>query len=378
MSESPPSFCDLAMPGVRGLQPYQPGKPMAELEREYGVTDVIKLASNENPLGASPVAIEAAREALADVHRYPDGNGFDLKAALSAHHEVEPACITLGNGSNDVLDLVGRAFLGPGREAVFSAHAFAVYPIVTQACGARARVADANPADHAMPYGHDLDAMARLIGADARVVFVANPNNPTGTWLDRDSLEGFLARVPPNVVAVVDEAYFEYASDPAYPDASKALSVFPNLVVTRTFSKIYGLAGFRVGYALSSPEIADLLNRVRQPFNVNLVGQAAAAAALYDSSHVQRSVALNRDEMRGLDEQLKALGAEVLPSAGNFLCFRIGGDAAALYEGLLRAGVIVRPVEAYGLPGFLRVTVGLPAENRRFLEALQGLLGETA
>ncbi|NJD08809.1 MAG: histidinol-phosphate transaminase, partial [Methylococcaceae bacterium] len=281
----------MAVAGVQGLTPYQPGKPISELERELGISNIVKLASNENPLGPSPKALAAISGLLGELHLYPDGGGFELKAALARHLNVGADQITLGNGSNDVLDLVGRAFLGPGTAAVFSAHAFAVYPIVTQACGAELRVAKAHDGGEGPAYGHDLKAMAKLIDEPVRVVFVANPNNPTGTYLRRDELRAFLAAVPPQVVVVVDEAYFEYVDFPDYPDCLQWLKDFPNLIVTRTFSKAYGLAGLRVGYAVSSPALADLLNRVRQPFNVNTLALAAATAALGDREHLDRTKA---------------------------------------------------------------------------------------
>ncbi|WP_440995930.1 histidinol-phosphate transaminase [Arhodomonas sp. SL1] len=382
--DSPIPFRDLAVPGVRDLQPYQPGKPEAELAREYGVTDIVKLASNENPLGPSPAAVEAVGRVAADLHRYPEGGAHDLRAAVAAHHGVAPEQLTFGNGSNDVLDLVARAFLGPGREAVFAEHAFAVYPIATRTVGADAVVAPAHGPEHAQPHGHDLEAMLAAITGSTRVVFIANPNNPTGTWLDGDALESFLERVPREVVVVLDEAYVDYALDcPGYLDGTRWLERFPNLVITRTFSKIHGLAGLRVGYALSCPEIADLLNRARHPFNVNAAAQAAAVAALADTDHVRRSVALNREQRAHLAERLAALGLRVLPSAGNFLCVEVGQRSDAVNEALLRAGVIVRPVGGYGLPRFLRVTVGTAAENERFLAALEaarsdGLIERTA
>lgn len=379
MSMSEADWARLAVPGVQALAPYEPGKPVSELRREYGVTDVIKLASNESPLGPSPRALAAAREAALEMHRYPDGNGFELKARLADRHGIDAARITLGNGSNDVLALIAQTFLGRGREAVFSRHAFAVYPIVTQAAGAVARVAAARGVDSDQPFGHDLQAMQGLISERTRVVFVANPNNPTGTWLDEDALYAFIRQVPGDVLVVVDEAYFEFARDlSGVPDASRWLDEFPNLVVTRTFSKSYGLAGLRVGYALSSPAVAELLNRVRQPFNCNAVAQAAALAALDDHDHLARAVALNSEQLRLMEGELQRLGLTVLPSAGNFLCFDVGGGAASVNEGLLRAGVIVRPVGGYELPGFLRVSVGLPEENRRFLDTLDRLISAPA
>ncbi len=376
MSDNRTDWTRLAVSGVRALAPYEPGKPISELRREYGVSDVIKLASNESPLGPSPKALAAAREAVAEVHRYPDGNAFGLKARLAAQHGVAPECITLGNGSNDVLALIAQAFLGPDRESVFSRHAFAVYPIVTQAAGAVARVAPALGGDSGQPHGHDLAAMQSLIGERTRVVFVANPNNPTGTWVGEGALRRFIEQVPTDVLVVVDEAYFEYAralSDDI-PDASRWLDEFPNLIVSRTFSKAYGLAGLRVGYALGHPDVADLLNRVRQPFNCNAVAQAAALAALDDAAHLERSIALNTEQLRLMEQELQRMGLAALPSAGNFLCFDVGGGAQSVNEGLLRAGVIVRPVGGYELPGYLRVSVGLPEENRRFLDTLDQLI----
>jgi histidinol-phosphate aminotransferase len=364
--------CDvaaLATPGVRGLQPYQPGKPIEELEREYGIRDIIKLASNENPLGASPVALDAARAALADIYRYPDGNGFALKSRLARRHGVEIAQITLGNGSNDVLECVARAFVTPANDVVFSEHAFAVYPIVTRAVGAAAVVT------RAKAWGHDLDAMRAAITSRTRLVFIANPNNPTGTWLRASELETFVRGLPEHVVAVVDEAYFEYVREPDYPDSSAWVGRYPNLVVTRTFSKAYGLAGLRVGYGISSAAVADMLNRVRQPFNVNSIALAAAAAALDDTAHLTRSIDANTVGLQALMDGCRRLGLDYIVSVGNFLCIDLGRAAAAAYEALLRQGVIVRPVANYGMPNHLRVTVGLPEENERFLKALEAVIG---
>jgi histidinol-phosphate aminotransferase len=371
---SPMSVCDLALPSVRGLTPYLPGKPISELQREFGLDRVVKLASNENPLGPSPLALEAARRALSDIHLYPDGSGFELKSALSRALGVAPAQITLGNGSNDVLDLVARTFLAPGVEAVFSKYAFAVYPIVTQAVGATARVAPAHDGSRGPRYGHDLDAMAGLVTPATRVVFIANPNNPTGTYLSRDALHDFLAALPEHVVAVVDEAYFEYVRAPDYPNALDWLDDFPNLMVTRTFSKAYGLAGFRVGYAVSGEAMAEFLNRVRQPFNVNSPALAAATAALADLEHLERSVAVNAEGLRSLEAALSERGYDCIPSVGNFVTFDLGGPAAPIYQALLREGVIVRPIANYGLPDHLRVTVGTAEENGTFLAALDRVL----
>jgi len=364
----------LAAPGVRALTPYLPGKPISELERELGLRNIVKLASNENPLGPSPKALEAARCALSELHLYPDGSGFAFKAALSGELDVRPEQIALGNGSNDVLELVARAFLSPQSRAVYSEHAFAVYPIVTQAVGAQAAVAPAHDGSHGPSYGHDLQAMAQRVDESTRVVFIANPNNPTGTYLTKSELCRFLSDLPEHVIAVVDEAYFEYVETADYPNCVEWLSDFPNLIVTRTFSKAYGLAGLRVGYAVSSLAIADLLNRVRQPFNVNSIALEAAKAALEDDEHLIRSVSLNRDGLRRLSEAFTERALSFIPSVGNFITVNVGRPAAPVYDALLRQGVIVRPVANYGLPDHLRVTVGTEEENRIFLAALDRVL----
>lgn len=367
-------FENLALPGVQALHPYQPGKPIEELQREYGVSDVVKLASNENPLGPSPKVQARLREEFADLARYPDGNGFALKQLLAQRHGVGMEQITLGNGSSDPLEFVVRVFVQPDDEVLFSAHAFAMYPIVTQAASAKAVVA---PAKH---WGHDLEAMAERITERTKVIFIANPNNPTGTWLGSDELDGFIASVPESVIVVVDEAYFDYAIDPAlkaedYPDTSTWLDRYPNLVVTRTFSKAYGLAGLRVGYSLSHPDIANLLNRIRPPFNVNSLALAAAEVALADQDHVARGVALNATEMSRVTQAVTDMRLSFIPSVGNFVCVEVGSDAAGVYDALLHEGVIVRPVANYGMPNHLRVTLGLEAENDRFLTALAKVMG---
>jgi len=368
-------FIKLCAPGIAELSPYVPGKPISELERELGICDSVKLASNENPLGPSALAVQAAAGQLGELARYPDGGGFELRQALARRHRVAPEAITLGNGSNDVLDLVARTFLAPGTEAVFSRHAFAVYPICTQAVGATARIAPAHDGSRGPRYGHDLEAMAALVGKKTRVVFIANPNNPTGTWLPQEQLYAFLRALPSHLVVVVDEAYFEYVAEPAYPDASLWLGEFPNLIVTRTFSKAYGLAALRVGYGLSHPDVAAFLNRVRQPFNVNSLALAAARAALDDDRHLREVVRCNREGMTMLEAGLRDLGLEWIPSVGNFLCVDLGRPAGEVDARLLRRGCITRPVANYGLPEHLRVTVGLDKENRRFLEALGEVLG---
>jgi histidinol-phosphate aminotransferase len=361
--------CELAPPYVRGLAAYQPGKPTSELAREMGVDEasIVKLASNENPLGPSPAALRAIEAQLGDLARYPDGNGFDLKQHLSRHFGVDPAQIVLGNGSNDVLELVGRTFLAPGTSAVLAQHAFVVYPLVVQAIGATAIEVPARE------YGHDLEAMAAAVRDDTRVLWIANPNNPTGTFAPASAVRTLLERVPRRVVVVLDEAYHEYLPDALRADTVRWLADFPNLVVTRTFSKAYGLAGLRVGYGLAHPDVADLMNRLRQPFNVGSIGQVAAAAALGDAAFVARSRELNAAGMRQLTDGIAALGLTHVPSCGNFVSVRVG-DARRVYPRLLQQGVIVRPIGAYGMPEFLRVSVGLEAENARFLAALRAAL----
>ncbi len=363
------SLAEQAPAYIRSISPYQPGKPIEELARELGLTEagIVKLASNENPLGMSPLARGAATAVLASLARYPDGNGFELKAALSARLGVEPAQLVLGNGSNDVLELAARAFLGAGRSAVFSQYAFAVYPLATIATGARCIQVPARD------YGHDLAAMATAIEPDTRIVFIANPNNPTGTFVPGRELEDFLARVPKDVLVVLDEAYTEYLSPTQRYDSLSWIAGHPNLLVSRTFSKAYGLAGLRVGYGVGHADVIDLMNRVRQPFNVSSVALAAATAALGDDEFIARSAEINRRGMAQVTEALSGLGLEWIPSAGNFVTFRVG-DAARVNDSLLRQGVIVRPIGGYGMPEWLRVTIGLPEENARFIAALEQAL----
>ncbi|MGB5611121.1 MAG: histidinol-phosphate transaminase [Sedimenticolaceae bacterium] len=361
-------FIDLAAPGLASLRPYVPGKPLSELERELGITGSIKLASNENPLGPSPGVRAALERQIDDLTRYPDGAAFELRRALAQRHGLDSACVTLGNGSNDVLDMIARVFLWSGRESLFSQYAFAVYPISSMAVGAKLRVAPA------LEYGHDLAAMQQMITDQTGVIWIANPNNPTGTRLGGSALRAFIESVPSRVIIVVDEAYFEYVRDDDYPDASQWLGDFPNLVVTRTFSKAYGLAALRVGYGLSHPDVADLLNRVRQPFNVDSFAQAAALAALQDQDYLRRSVELNRRGMQQLLEGVRRLGLDFIPSAGNFLTIDLGRDAGPVDRALLRLGVVTRPVANYGLPNHLRVSIGLEHENARFIDALERVL----
>jgi histidinol-phosphate aminotransferase len=369
MSSIPMAPGQLAVDNVQSLSPYVPGKPIEELQRELGISDIIKLASNENPFGPSPRALEAMRLALDEAWLYPDGSGHVLKQKLAASLGVQANQITLGNGSNDVLVLLAEAFLKPGLEAIYSQYAFAVYPIAVQAAGATPVVTPATPAGSAMPLGHDLAAMARALTPRTRLVFVANPNNPTGTWVPARPLREFIAGVPAHALVVLDEAYFEYTGGLDLQNGIDWLADFPNLVVVRTFSKAYGLAGVRVGYSISHPSVADMLNRVRQAFNVSVVGLAGAAAALDDKPHLEKAVHVAVTERARVATRLQASGTTVLPSAGNFLLLHAGADARERFERLLRKGIIVRPVGNYQLPEHLRVTLGTYEQNDRFLNA---------
>ncbi|HSH40696.1 MAG TPA: histidinol-phosphate transaminase [Arenicellales bacterium] len=357
-----------AVPDILDLAPYQPGKPMEELERELGVRDAVKLASNENPLGPAESVAAAVEAGMSGLRLYPDANGFALKEALSAHLGVGANRITLGNGSNDVLDLLARIFVMPGDEVVYAEYAFLVYALVTRATSGRAVVVPARD------WGHDLPAMADAVSSRTKLVFIANPNNPTGTWTDAAALEAFLQRVPENVVVVLDEAYCEYVNESAYPNGLDYLDRFPNLVVTRTFSKIYGLAGLRVGYAVASEGITDLLNRVRQPFNVNHLAQKAALAALADQEHVRRCRDLNQRGLARLSGLCDELGLGWIPSVANFLTVEFGERTTEIYQSLLHRGIIVRPVANYGMPGHLRITIGTAEDMDRLETALRELV----
>jgi histidinol-phosphate aminotransferase len=368
---------------VQAIAPYVPGKPAEEVAREYGIDDVLKLASNENPLGPSPRAVEALREGLADLHVYPDGSGFHLKRAIADHYAVRPEQITLGNGSNDVLELVARAYLEPGVNAVFSEHAFAVYALATQAAGARAKVVPARPADDpVMPFGADCAAMATAIDERSRVMFLANPNNPTGTWVEAAELRELLDAVPENVIVVLDEAYTEYVDDPDFPDGIELLAHYPNLVVTRTFSKIFGLAALRVGFAVSSPEVASLLDRVRQPFNVNALALRAAEAALEDAAFIAESRRVNARGLAQWQAAARTRGWRTLPSRANFITVLTPYPAGQVFERLLREGVIVRPLggdeDRGGLSTALRITIGTREQNERAIAALDRALTRLA
>jgi len=360
---------ELAPAHVREIAPYVPGKPVAETARELGLAeaDILKLASNENPLGSSPKAIEALRGALGDLAWYPDGSGHDLKSAISARLAVRPENIVLGNGSNDVLELVARTFLTPADSAVFSRHAFMVYTLVVKAVGARGIEVPAKD------YGHDLDAMAAAIRPETKIVFLANPNNPTGTFLPWEAVRAFVERVPSTTLVVIDEAYGEYLPPQRQSPTVGWVASFPNLVVSRTLSKAYGLAGLRVGFGIAHPEVAELMNRVRQPFNVNHLAMVAACAALGDEAFIAESRRVNAAGLVQLAKGFERLGLPFIPSSGNFVAVRVG-DAARVYADLLRQGVIVRPIAGYGMPEHLRVTVGTATQNERFLAALERAL----
>jgi histidinol-phosphate aminotransferase len=355
-------------PNIASLTPYQPGKPIDEVTRELGIADVVKLASNENPRGPGPAVLEAIRSACDSLSLYPDGNAFYLKQALAQHLGVDPQQLTMGNGSNDVLDLAARFTLTPGAEAVVAEHAFVVYRLATVAAGGTLVEVPA------LNFGADLSAMLAAITDATAIVFIANPNNPTGTSVGQQELTAFLDAVPKRVWVVLDEAYFEYVTDADYPNGISLLPRYPNLIVTRTFSKIYGLAALRIGYGVSSMEAADLMNRARQPFNVNSLAMAAAGAALADPDFVAESRRLNDAGMATLTAGLSELGLPHIPSAGNFVTFDVGCPAADAHQALLREGVIVRPVAEYGLPSQLRVTVGLAEQNSHFLAALKRVL----
>ena len=352
---------------IRKLVPYQPGKPIEEVEREYGIANSVKLASNENPLGPSPKAVQAMRDKLEQLHLYPDGDCFYLKSALANKLGIDAERLIFGNGSNELIELAVRTFMRPGDEAVMARQAFVVYQLVVQASGGVGKIVPVRN------FSHDLVAMGDAIGPKTRIVFLANPNNPTGTIYRRDEWEHFLQRVSPDVLIIVDEAYFEYVRDPDYPDSLRYHDQGKILLTLRTFSKLYGLAGLRIGYGVTSKEIAGLLHRVRQPFNVNAVAQWAALAALEDHDHVSRSLDVNRQGMEYLSKEIARLGLEQVPSQANFILLRVG-SGKDVYQQLLGQGIIVRPMAAYELPEYVRVTVGTMKENRKFIDALRKVI----
>lgn len=354
---------------VRAISPYQSGKPIAEVAREFGLDEatIVKLASNENPFGVPESARQAMAAAAAELGRYPDANGYDLKVALAARYNVPLDWITLGNGSNDILEIAAHAFVQHGQAIMYAQYSFAVYALATQGVGARHNVVPARD------YGHDLDAMLAAIDADTRLIFIANPNNPTGTFLPAAAIEAFLKQVPAHVVVVLDEAYNEFLAPEDQFESSAWVREFPNLVVTRTFSKAYGLAGLRVGFAIAQPLLTDLMNRIRQPFNVNSLAQAAAIAALTDQAFLDKGARNNAAGYQQFTEAFEALGLQYVPSHGNFVLVKVGEDAGAgarVNLALLKQGVIVRPVGSYGLPQWLRISIGLPQENAILIAAL--------
>lgn len=363
------SVADLAPDYIRAIAPYQGGKPIAELAREMGLNeaDIVKLASNENPLGISPKAQMAIDDAIGDAARYPDGNSFALRDVVSQKFSVAKNKIVFGNGSNDILELAARAFLSKGDEAIYSQHAFAVYPLVTQAVGATGVVI---PAQN---FSHDLGGFLTAINAKTKLLFIANPNNPTGTLIEKAQLKAFLQAVPSNVLVLLDEAYDEYLSAENKSEAISWLVDFPNLIISRTLSKAYGLAGLRVGFGLMSAEVADILNRVRQPFNVNSLAQVAAIASLQDDDFVARSYAANQAGMVQITQGLQKLGLDFIPSLANFVSFKVA-NASRVNQQLLEQGVIVRPIANYEMPEYLRVSIGLFSENARFLEVLTSIV----
>ncbi len=356
---------------VRSLTPYPPGKPIEELEREYGVHDSIKLASNENPLGPSPKALAALQQAIGEVHRYPDGSAYYLRRALAQKLQISPETLIFGNGSNEIIELAVRTFLRPGEEAVMADQAFVIYRMTVQAAGGRATLVPLSD------FTHDLEAIAEAIGPTTKMVFLANPNNPTGTIFFRAAWEDFLRALPPRVIIVMDEAYAEFVDDPRYPSSLEDHGSGHLLITLRTFSKIYGLAGLRVGYGVAAPELIDLMNRVRQPFNVSTLAQVAAAAALGDDEHVERTREANRRGAEYLKRECERLGLAWVPSWANFLLVQVG-NGAQMYERLLRRGVIVRPMVFYGFPDHVRVTIGTAPENERFIAALEEVLADRA
>ncbi len=358
---------DLVNKGILDLNPYQPGKPIEDLERELGIKNAIKLASNENPLGPSPLAIDAVTKILNGTNRYPDGNALRLKEVLSKKFKVDINCLTIGNGSNDIIEFIARSFLSNKDSAIYSEHAFAVYPLVVQAVGAEGIEIPARE------YGHDLEEMNKAIKENTKLVFIANPNNPTGTFLSPREIESFLDNLDRNIIVLLDQAYFDYSSFSNEDISFDLIMNYPNLIISRSFSKAYGLAGFRIGYSVSSPEIADYLNRVRQPFNANSLALVAAEVALSDDSHLEKSLEINLDQKRVLVKGLEDLGYKCIPSEGNFISFDSNGDGQKLFESLLKKGVIVRTLGVYKMPNHIRTTIGLPEENLIFLEKLSAI-----
>jgi len=349
---------------IRSLIPYEPGKPIEEVEREYGIANSVKLASNENPLGPSPKAVAALRAKLDQLHLYPDGDCFYLKKYLANKLAVSPEQMIFGNGSNEIIELAARTFMRVGDEAVMAEQAFVVYQLIVQAVGGQCKQVPLRD------YTHDLGAIADAVTANTRIVFLANPNNPTGTIFHRDAWEKFLARISNDVLLIVDEAYFEYVRDTDYPDSLRYHQVGRAILTLRTFSKLYGLAGLRIGYGVAPKELIALMQRVRQPFNVNAPAQWAALAALDDTDHVRKSLEVNRQGLEYLQTEFDKLKLKYVPSQGNFILVHVG-KGQEVFKQLLTQGVIVRPMGGYKFPEHVRVTVGTMEENRKFIEALQ-------
>lgn len=361
-------FRSLANNYISNLTPYQPGKPIEEVERELGIASAIKLASNENPLGTSPSVLQAIQNTLSKSHIYPDGGCFALKQALVQFLQVDSTQLTIGNGSENILELITKAYLTPGSSAVISQYAFLTIPILIKSYGAKLITA---PAHH---FSHDITKMIDAIDDKTRVIFIVNPNNPTGTYTTEKDLIKLLDTVPSSILVVVDEAYCEYINRDDYPNTLKLLPNYPNLITTRTFSKAYGLAALRLGYAISSPEIADILNRARLPFNVNTLAAQAGIAALKDQNHIAKSIEVNILGMQQLESGLKKLNIEYIPSLGNFITMNVNGSAVDIYQKLLRLGVIVRPLQTYDMPNYIRVTIGTEDQNEKFLNALERVM----
>lgn len=356
--------------GIDGLSPYEPGKPIEDLERELGIKNAVKLASNENPVGPSPKIIDSIEKIVKETHRYPDGNATRLKAKISRKFNILENQVTVGNGSNDIIEFVARSFLGPNDSAVYSEHAFAVYPLVVRAVGAMGIEVPAKN------FSHDLEAMLDSIEENTKLIFIANPNNPTGSFIEQSELLNFLEKVPEEIIVLLDQAYFEYSSFETSDLEFDVLERFPNLIISRSFSKAYGLAGFRVGFSVSSIEIADYLNRVRQPFNANSLALYAAEIALDDDQFIKKCLELNFEQKQILFNGLQASGFECLPSRANFISFDCREDSNDAFNKLLLEGVIVRSLRVYKMPNFLRVSVGLPEENLTFLEKIKSTLSK--
>ena len=352
-------------PSIDTIQPYQGGKPIEEVRRELGITDIIKLASNENSLGPSPLAMQAISESAAQVHLYPDGNAYYLKEDLAAHIGISAEHLILGNGSNDVLQLIAEAYVAPDDEIIYAAGAFVVYSLVTKLCSATAVVVPM------VNHTHDLSAMAAAITNKTKVIFVANPNNPTGTMVTAEETAAFLEQVPEDVLVVFDEAYYEYVERSDYPQTLPYVLEGRNFIITRTFSKIYGLAGLRIGYGIAPPPLVETLNRVRQPFNCSLVGQVAARAALKDTAHVVKSREANSIGKSFLYKAFDEMGLDYVETEGNFIMLHLEQPGAAIVDALLKEGVIVRPITGYGYPNAVRVTIGTQQENEKFIKALK-------